>query len=178
MTLRKRGGPPAAPTRPRPPHFDPARAPERLVGVGFRCWLAGYDNCDIDCWETGWNYYARELGVARAKTAVTELSCWVRAVRETACRKIAYYPYGCTGFCRDECVAISLVAASQHSACPAMRACAFALLGSSDIDGVVDSAENFASVLSDAGHVLSDRSICDATLLNGLADGRETARGH
>ena len=26
---------------------------EWLVGVGFRCWLAGYDTGDIACWETG-----------------------------------------------------------------------------------------------------------------------------
>lgn len=54
---------------------------EWLVGVGFRCWLAGYDTGDIACWETGWNAYARVLGTERAKRAVTELACWVRAVR-------------------------------------------------------------------------------------------------
>jgi hypothetical protein len=167
MTLRKRTPQPAAATF-KPLTISPTGTAERLVGIGFRCWLAGYQTCDINCWETGWNFYARELGVRRAKEAVTELACWVRAVQETACRKIDYYPYGCDGFCQDECVAISIVAASQHSACPAMRACAFALLGSSDIDGVVDSAGSFASVLSAAGHVLSDRSICDATILTGI----------
>jgi hypothetical protein len=65
-------------------------------------------------------------------------------------------------------MAISMVAASQHSECPAMRSCAFALLGSSDIDGVVESATEFGNVLRDFGHVLSDQSICDSTLLGGL----------
>jgi hypothetical protein len=54
---------------------------ERLVGIGFRCWLAGYDTGDISCWENGWNEYSRTLGAERAKRAVTELACWVRAVR-------------------------------------------------------------------------------------------------
>ena len=168
MTLRKCRGPVPAPARFNRPGLDTRRPSERLVGIGFRCWLAGYDTCDIACWETGWNYYARELGPTQAKTAVTELACWVRAVRDAACRKIVYLPYGCAGFGRDECVAISMVAASQHSACPAMRACAFALLGASDIDSVVESATSFGSVLAATGHVLSDQSICDATISSAL----------
>ena len=71
-------------------HAPPPRqtGAEWLVGVGFRCWLAGYDTGDIACWETGWNAYARVLGAERAKRAVTELACWVRAVRASASRKI------------------------------------------------------------------------------------------
>ena len=52
---------------------------ERLVGVGFRCWLAGYETGDISCWESGWNAYSVALGPLHAKRAVTELACWVRA---------------------------------------------------------------------------------------------------
>ena len=38
--------------------FVPPRSgAEWLVGVGFRCWLAGYDTGDIACWENGWNEY-------------------------------------------------------------------------------------------------------------------------
>jgi hypothetical protein len=168
MTLRKRKPLLARQTGGLAAVRAPEMQAERLVGVGFRCWLAGYETHDIDCWETGWNHYARELGPARAKTAVTELTCWVRAVHRKACRRIYTYPFGCSGFCRDECMAISMVAASQHSACPAMRACAFALLGSSNIDGVVETATNFGNVLRDSGHLLSDQSIFGAGLLSGL----------
>lgn len=168
MTLRKRDTRPDIPARRQAMRFDPVKRPERLVGIGFRCWLAGYQTDDINCWETGWNLFATELGPACAKTAITELSCWVRSVHKKACRPINYFPYGCAGFCPDECMAISMVAASQHSECPAMRSCAFALLGSSDIDGVVESATEFGNVLRDFGHVLSDQSICDSTLLSGL----------
>jgi len=38
-------------------------------------------------------------------------------------------------------MAIAMVAASQHGACPALRACAFALLENSAIDDVVEGAE-------------------------------------
>jgi hypothetical protein len=132
---------------------------EWLVGVGFRCWLAGYDTGDIACWETGWNEYARTLGPARAKRAVTELACWVRAVRASAMRKIEYYPFGCTAFCRDECVAISLIAASQHHRCPAMRACALALTGSALVAPVIDAANAFADVLEEADQRLSPEAV-------------------
>jgi len=141
------------------------KVPEQLVGIGFRCWLAGYDTCDIQCWETGWNYYSSVLGPQNAKAVVAELACWVRCVHSCAAREIEIHPHNCAGFCSDECIAISMVAASQHSACPALRSCAFTLLGTSEVDEVIDCAANFASVLRDAGQILSPASICDAAIL-------------
>lgn len=143
--------------------FSHAHAATRLVGLGFRCWLAGYESYDINCWETGWNVFATELGPERAKTVVGELSCWVREIHKSTSRQIETYPFGCKGFCRDECMAISIVAAGQHSVCPAMRACAFALIGSNAIDDVVETATSFGNTLREAGHVLSQHAICDAT---------------
>ena len=93
--------------------------PEWLVGVGFRCWLAGYETGDITCWENGWNTFNRVLGPARAKRAVTELACWVRATRAAAARKIEYNALDSRRFCADECMAMSLIAASQDHRCPA-----------------------------------------------------------
>jgi hypothetical protein len=140
--------------------FVPPRSgAEWLVGVGFRCWLAGYDTGDIACWENGWNEYNRALGTERAKRAVTELACWVRAVRASASRKIEYYPFGCAGFCADERMAISLIAASQHHRCPAMRACALALTGSDLVEPVIDAANAFADALQDANQRLSQDAV-------------------
>ena len=149
--------------------LPPRSGAEWLVGVGFRCWLAGYDTGDIACWETGWNEYARALGPARAKRAVTELACWVKAVRASAARKIEYYPFGCIGFCADECMAISLIAASQHHRCPAMRACALALTGSDLVEPVIDAANAFADALQDADQLLSPASV--AALMAGERKG-------
>jgi hypothetical protein len=140
------------------------RGAEWLVGVGFRCWLAGYDTGDIACWETGWNAYSRALGAVRAKRTVTELACWVRAVRTSASRKIEYYPFGCVGFCRDECMAISLIAASQQHRCPAMRACALALTGSNLVEPVIDAANTFADALQEANQLLSQETVAALTV--------------
>ena len=172
MSMRKKEPALGKPARFQPLRFDTARRGERLVGIGFRCWLAGYDTCDISCWETGWNYYARELGPSRAKTALGELSCWVRALRDSACRKLDYFPFGCSRFCRDECLAVSMIAASQNQACPALRACAFALLGASPVDGVVERAAEFGYALDRLGVHLDSGSVMDASdFLTPVRDG-------
>jgi hypothetical protein len=99
------------------------------------------------------------LGPSHAKRAVTELACWVRALRASASRKIEYSPVGCAGFCADECMAIALIAASQHHRCPAMRACALALTGSELVDPVIDAANAFADALQDAEQRLSPEAV-------------------
>jgi hypothetical protein len=129
--------------------------PERLVGVGFRLWLSGLKTGDIRFWEQAWCTYSSCMGPDVARAAVSELASWVRLIKCHSQRELQTATAGCDGFCRDECVAISMIAACQHNACPAMRACAFTLLGCSVIDEVVEVAENFAHTLQDADHVLS-----------------------
>jgi hypothetical protein len=83
----------------------------------------------------------------------------VRAVQDTAERRIEVFPAQSRRFCRDECLAISMVAACQHSACPAFRACAVALLGSSDVDEAIECADGFARRLREADQILSPGSV-------------------
>lgn len=139
------------------------RRPERLVGIGFRCWLDGFSSGNIAGWETAWNLYTSELGACRARVAVHELGLWVGKIRDVSGREITTLPHHCTGFCRDECVAISMVAASQHKVCPAMRACAFALIGCSDMEGLLTATDRFAVMLDAVGQRLSPHSICTVT---------------
>ncbi|MCL4767652.1 MAG: hypothetical protein KJZ80_15610 [Hyphomicrobiaceae bacterium] len=141
------------------------REPERLVGLGFRSWLAGYQTGDIACWEQAWAVYSNALGPQQARPAMTDLACWVRAIQNAACRSIEVYPAQCAGFCRDECMAIAMVAASQHGACPALRACAWALLESSTIDEVVEGAQCLGATLRSCDRILSSASICEAMAL-------------
>ena len=62
--------------------LNQALAPERLVVMGLRGWLAGYETGDIACWEAVWNDYARELGPDRAKPVVADEAAFFAAVRE------------------------------------------------------------------------------------------------
>jgi hypothetical protein len=153
-------------------HADPSLAwtpafsgPERLVGLGFRYWLAGYRTGEIACWEKAWRAYTDVMGPTRAKHALTDLSGWVRAVNLHAQRPLEAPAVDCNGFCRDECVAIAMIAACQHNACPAMRACAFSLLGCSMIDEVVQGAESFAATMRGAEQVLLPAYAHGASLL-------------
>lgn len=142
-------------------------AAERMVGVGFRCWLAGCETADVACWETGWNYLERELGTARAKPVAAELTSWVRTICAQSCRKLEYYPMGSNNFCQDECTAISLIAASQHNACPALQACAFVLIGADNVEPVIEASASFANVLRDIDINLQHGAILEAPALAG-----------
>ena len=151
---RSATGPPAHARR--PIASAPAFAgPERLVGQGFRYWLHGCRTGDISSWERAWCTYSSAMGAAAAKTAVGDLSCWVRAISSHTRRPLVTARSDCAAFCRDECVAVSMIAACQHNACPAMRACAYALIGCSMIDEVVEVAECFAATMRGADQVLS-----------------------
>lgn len=134
-------------------------AAERLVGIGFRCWMQGFQRSDIGCWEVAWDEVSRAVGPRAAKPLMTELAGWVRAVQDSAERRIEVYPAQCRRFCRDECLAISMVAACQHSTCPAFRACAVALLGCNDVHDAIEGAEGFAARLKEAGQLLSPGTV-------------------
>lgn len=139
--------------------------PERLVGLGFRYWMLGRKSGEIRCWEKAWTLYSGMFGTIGARAAVGSLSTWVGVLGMTTRRDIEVCPEGCSRFCRDECVAISMIAACQHHTCPAMRACAFALIESSMIDAVVDQAQDFADTMAGLDQMLSPASIVAAPAL-------------
>lgn len=159
-----------------PQRFDPfpGRASQdttispaaRLVGVGFRLWLSGCKTGDVTCWENAWQLYVSQLGPRMAQTAVAELSSWVRTVASSANREIEVNPSTCPGFCKDECLAIAMIAACQHKTCPAMRACAFALIENSGVEPVVDQSERFAMTLMAVDRMLPADYIVNAAALS------------
>ena len=140
----------------------PSHTAEGLVGFGFRCWLTGYQSGDLSHWELVWCRYSTVLGAQDGRAALNDLSTFVRSVRDTAVRPIKVCPAAAAGFCRDECMAISLVAACQNGVCPAARACAFALLGSSIVNNAVSSAEALATTMNACGLHLSAGSVQNA----------------
>ncbi len=132
---------------------------EKLVGAGFRAWMTGYNTQDISSWEACWNEYSTELGPRGAKQAIADLSYWVRTVKEHTARKIETFPNGCSGFCKDECLAVSVVAACQHKHCPALQICAAELIGSQETDKMIETAEGFAYTLSQLDIHLGKNSV-------------------
>jgi hypothetical protein len=138
--------------------------PERLVGLGFRYWMLGRQTGDIGHWERTWSLYSGLFGLCGARLAVGTLSGWVTALNQSAQREIHVFPDGRGEFCRDECIAVSMIAACQHHTCPAMRACAFALIECSAIDRVVGEAQGFADTMAGLEQRLSHHSIVPAPI--------------
>lgn len=140
-------------------------AESAFVGFGFRCWMHGLQSGDLSSLEMCWSAFAGALGPKCAKRAVGELSCWVKSLRASAGRPLQILPTQCPGFCQDECLAVSMIAAGQNDVCPAMRACAFALLETSEVDAPVATGLTFAATLRDAGVVLDAEHVMDAVSL-------------
>jgi hypothetical protein len=144
-------------------HAGPvSNRPERLVGFGFRRALKAIETGDQMPWEFAWQEFANATDPDRATQLVARLSVWARAVRRCSGRRIETLPSSCPGFCRDECLAISMIAASQHQVCPALRACAFALMGASEISPALEASDAFGAALTRSGQILSPLSVCNA----------------
>jgi hypothetical protein len=121
--------------------------------------MLGREGGDIGCWERAFNLYSGYFGLAGARDALTHLSLWVAAVDNAAHRSIEVFPAACRSYCRDECMAVSMIAACQHQTCPAMRACAFALAESMCLDEVLDTAQGFSRAMLGLDQVLAPGSI-------------------
>lgn len=153
-----------------------SKSPEMMVGCGFRGWIAGYQSGDIGRWEEVWRLYADKLGTRRAEVAVGSLAEWARSVAVASRNPISVLPVGSKGFCRDESLAISMIAACQHNTCPAMRACAFALMETSLVDEVLHHAGTFALTLRSLDAVVPPGWIVNANAY--LLDPQASAAAH
>lgn len=156
------------------------RPAERLVVVGFRCWMAGYEYGSIECWEVAWNEYAGDLGAARARRAFGDLQYWIRATRDASQRTIACFPHCCRCVCRDECMALSVIAALQMGDARLARTAAHHLTGARqthEIDAMLEAGAAFAAALIEADRRLLPitRAVVDAIAAHD-ADLSRTAR--
>jgi hypothetical protein len=99
------------------------RPPEKLVLEGYRRWLAGYDSGLVTPWEMTQTLYEELLGPAEGRRVVAELSHFVRTLRRCAACPLKSFPFNAHHVCRDECLALGLIAALQHDDHEAARTC-------------------------------------------------------
>ena len=133
------------------------RKPERLVVTGLRCCMAGYDFGDIHCWETAWQSYCEELGSDEARKLMGELQFWVRTLRAESQRPLELYPHGCSHVCRDECMALSVIAALQDEDATTAGVAMNYLCGSPAEPArtsLLSAARGYAGLLRNAGQKL------------------------
>ncbi|MEM1306149.1 MAG: hypothetical protein AAGG99_01365 [Pseudomonadota bacterium] len=136
-----------------------------LLTDGYRGWMGGLRTGDVTAWESVFSRYVADLGLCNAKRTIDALSEWVTAIDTLSTRRVNVCPPGERRLCRDECMAVSMVAAAQADACPALRACAFALIGSSHVDPVVATTETLAGELRESDHLLAPSMIVAPDLL-------------
>lgn len=65
-------------------------------------------------WEMTNTLYEELLGAAEGRRVVAELSHFVRTLRRCAACPLKSFPFNAHHVCRDECLALGLIAALQH----------------------------------------------------------------
>lgn len=134
-----------------------SRPAEQLVLIGVRCWMAGYEHGDIQCWETAWRHYSGTLGTRSGRLLLSELQYWVRVLRDVSVRPLSFYPHCCRHVCADEWVGLSVLSAFQHHELDTARAGVHRLSGlnpGTAFDLLTDASSSFAAALSDADQIL------------------------
>jgi hypothetical protein len=127
-------------------YFD--RVPEKLVLGGYRRWLAGYETGSVTPWEMGWALYTQHLGGAGGRRALGELSHFIRTLRHCAACPLASFPFGAHHVCRDECLALGLIAALQHDDADAASTCLSAMSCPARRLDIREAAASFADALA------------------------------
>lgn len=150
------------------PQVNPARPDFRvaqMVGRSFRCGMLARREASGLSWSYAWQEIADVAGPRSADGLVTALGHIVEAVDRAAMRRIEVLPKGCPGLCRDECLAVSIVAAAQLGACPALKACVYALIHCANVDACMSAAGTFSTALNEAGQSLPPDAVCNALAL-------------
>jgi hypothetical protein len=143
-------------------HLQADRCAEHLVGIGFRCSLICLRTGDMDVASHACQRLRDTLEAGKlALDLVAPFTAWALAVEANAARPVTILPVEAGGFCRDECLAISLVAACQNDACPALKACVFALLGTADTGRVMAATGDVASALLQANTRLNVQAVVE-----------------
>ncbi|MGZ9075677.1 MAG: hypothetical protein ACXW13_07850 [Burkholderiaceae bacterium] len=144
----------------------------QMVGRSFRCGMLARRENPAIAWSYAWQEIAGVAGAGHADRLVVALGAFINSVESAAARRIEVLPKGCPGLCRDECLVVSIVAASQLGACPALKACVFALIDSGNVEPCIRSAGLFSTALSDAGQTLPPDVVCNALALMAGSSGR------
>jgi hypothetical protein len=141
-----------APSRGNRSYFE--RPPEKLVLEGYRRWTAGFETGSVAPWELAFGLYTELLGAEHGRRALSDLSHFVRTLRLCAACPLQSFPFGAYHVCRDECLALGLIAALQHRDKPTAKACLGALACPARYAAIGDAAQGFAETLSQLDQTL------------------------
>ena len=127
---------------------------EKLVGTSFRYWLTGFHTGDLSYWQRAFDLSAGAFGTEGARVVCADFSSWVSLLSDRSRRPLRVLEPGAPHYGRDECVAMAVIASYQHQACPALQACALALLGCEPNRDLVALSSSVADRFKTADHML------------------------
>lgn len=133
---------------------------DSLVILAFRCWHAGFDYGDADCWQYAWAVLSNELGPRQARPILNNIEDLVRAMRAITLRRIEYFPPPCCRVSTDERAFLELIAALQAGETDVRRpiSALFGDIGQTSLPQVLGPARALAGELLSTGIVvLADR---------------------
>lgn len=130
------------------------RPAEKLVVEGLRRWMQGCERGSIDCWERAANLYAEELGITDGSRVLVALAHWVDTLRNWMDRPAGLSPSECPRLCRDECFAVTMIAACQNHDDESLGQALGRLVPPGGRDDVVRATRAFADALAETGQIL------------------------
>jgi len=130
------------------------RSPEKLVIEGLRRWMQGCERGSIDCWERAANLYAEELGMAEGSRVLAALARWVDTLRTWMDRPAGLSPSECPRLCRDECFAVTMIAACQNHDDESLGHALARLVSAEGRAEVAHATRAFADALAETGQIL------------------------
>jgi len=133
---------------------------ESLFMLAYRCWQAGYDYADAECWHYAWSVLSNELGPKVARPVLNAVEDFVRVLRHAADERIDYFPPPCCRMSSGERRVLALVAALQAKDPDAIGACHDRLcvgMQAASADVLLAQARSLATALSQANLILDPR---------------------
>jgi hypothetical protein len=94
------------------------RAGESLFMLAYRCWHAGFDYGDAECWQYAWTALSNALGAREARPVLGATEDFVRTLRAVSRARIDYFPPPCCRMSDSEHQVIELLAALQAGTQP------------------------------------------------------------
>lgn len=136
------------------------------VGYSFRCGILSAHTSEKRYKTFAWQTLAQlSCDLETIDILLSQLTDFILNLDKNCSRKIEVLPQGCPGLCRDECLAVSMIAASQQKSCPALKACGYALLETCSLEPSLNAAEKFGATLQKAGIFLSPHIVHDGLTL-------------
>jgi len=130
------------------------RRAERLVVEGFRRFMSEGGTGSIAGWERVADFFAQELGTSEASRLLPKFFRWLHTLNDFMERPATSSPFECPMLCRDECMVVAMIAASQWKDRDSLTAATNQMVAPEGFGAATEAAEAFAEALIGTGHHL------------------------